>query len=108
MVFHDAYGYFIDHYGLALAGSVSLGDAASPGALRLSALRATVTSGTPICIFPDAQFDPALVAQMADASDIRIGAPLDPEGSTLEPGPALYAALLTNLANSIADCLAAP
>jgi zinc transport system substrate-binding protein len=108
VVFHDAYGYFTGHYGLTLAGSVSLGDAASPGAARLSQLRTSVETGTPICIFPEGQFDPALVTQMAEGTGIRIGAPLDPEGSTLEPGPGLYAALMTGLAGTIADCLGQP
>lgn len=108
IVFHDAYGYFAAHYGLTLAGSVSLGDAASPGAARLSELRAGIEAGTPVCIFPEAQFDPALVTQMADGTDIRVGGPLDPEGSTLPPGPGLYAALMTNLADTIASCIAGP
>lgn len=108
VVFHDAYGYFTTHFGLALAGSVSLGDATSPGAARLSALRATLTTGTPACLFPEAQFDPALLTQMAEGTDIRIGGPLDPEGSTLAPGPALYATLLTTLADTIATCLSPP
>ncbi len=106
--FHDAYGYFAAHYGLTLAGSVSLGDAASPGAARLSELRAGIEAGTPVCIFPETQFDPALVTQMADGTDIRVGGLLDPEGSTLPPGPGLYAALMTNLADTIASCIAGP
>ena len=32
IAFHDAYGYFTAHFGLTLAGTVALGDAASPGA----------------------------------------------------------------------------
>lgn len=108
IVFHDAYGYFASHYGLTLAGSVSLGDAASPGAARLKDLRAGIEGGTTICIFPEAQFDPALVTQMADGTDIRLGSPLDPEGSTLPQGTGLYAALMTNLADTIASCLAGP
>jgi zinc transport system substrate-binding protein len=108
IVFHDAYGYFAAHYGLTLAGSISLGDATSPGAARLSTLRAGIAAGTPVCIFPETQFDPALVTQMADGTDIRIGGPLDPEGSTLPQGPGLYAALMTTLADTIASCLAGP
>jgi zinc transport system substrate-binding protein len=108
IVFHDAYGYFAAHYGLMLAGSVALGDATSPGAARLSVLRAGIEAGTPTCIFPEAQFDAALVTQMADGTGIRVGGPLDPEGSTLPQGPGLYATLMTNLADTIASCLAGP
>lgn len=105
VTFHDAYGYFAGHYGLTIAGSIALGDAASPGAQRLSDLRATMEAGAVLCIFPEAQHDPALVAQMAEGTEARIGAALDPVGSTLEPGPGAYAALLTGMAQTFADCL---
>ena len=105
VTFHDAYGYFADHYGLTLAGSIALGDAASPGAARLSELRATLEAGDVRCIFPETQHDPALVAQMAEGTGARIGGGLDPVGSSLDPGPGAYAALLTGIAQTIADCV---
>ncbi|WP_135448373.1 zinc ABC transporter substrate-binding protein [Tabrizicola caldifontis] len=105
VTFHAAYDYFADHYGLALAGSIALGDAASPGAQRLKQLRATLEAGGALCIFPEAQHDPALVTQMAEGTGVRVGGALDPVGSTLEPGPDAYAALLRGMAETIADCL---
>ncbi len=108
IVFHDAYGYFAAQYGLKLAGSVSLGDATTPGAARLASLRATITAGSATCIFPDAQFDPAPVTQLASDTGIRVGGALDPEGSTQPQGPGLYAALMTGLADTIAACVTAP
>jgi zinc transport system substrate-binding protein len=59
-----------------------------------------------LCIFPEVQHDPALVTQMAEGTGAKVGAPLDPVGSSLEPGPGAYAALLTGLAQAIADCAA--
>ncbi|MCU0828719.1 MAG: zinc ABC transporter substrate-binding protein [Tabrizicola sp.] len=106
VTFHDAYGYFAGHYGLTMAGSIALGDAASPGAQRLSELRGTMEEGGVLCIFPEAQHDPALVTQMAEGTGVKVGGVLDPVGSTLEPGPGAYAALLTGLARTFADCLA--
>ena len=105
VMFHDAYGYYIAHFGLTVAGTIALGDAASPGARRLADLRATLQSGDVLCIFPEAQHDPALVAQMADGTGARIGGALDPVGSSLEPGPGAYARLLKGLALTIADCV---
>ncbi len=105
VTFHDAFGYFADHYGLTLAGSIALGDTVSPGAARLSELRATLEAGDALCIFPETQHDPALVAQMAEGTGARIGGALDPVGSSLEPGPGAYAALLTGMAQTIADCV---
>jgi zinc transport system substrate-binding protein len=102
--FHDAFGYFADHYGVQIVGSIALGDAASPGAARLADLRATMEAGEVLCIFPEVQHDPALVSQMAEGTGARIGGALDPVGSSLDPGPGAYAALLTGLAQTMADC----
>lgn len=104
IVYHDAYGYFAAHYGLSIFGSVALGDATAPGAARLSDLRAGIDAGTPLCLFPEAQHDAGLIAQLAEGSKATVGAALDPNGSTLDPGPDAYATLLRNLAQSIADC----
>jgi zinc transport system substrate-binding protein len=38
-------------------------------------------------------------------SAARLGAALDPVGSTIEAGPEAYAALLRGLAQSLAECL---
>lgn len=106
VVFHDAYGYLADHYGLNVAGSVLLGDAASPGAARLRELQTNLAAGSALCIFPEANHDPKLVGAMADGTDVRIGGALDPAGSIIEPGPGAYAALLSGLADTLIDCLA--
>ena len=105
VVFHDAYGYFTAHYGLTVAGSIALGDAAAPGAGRLQALRDELTEGGIVCAFPEAAHDPKLVETLVDGTAVRIGPVLDPSGSSLEPGPGLYEALLTGLADGISTCL---
>ena len=105
VVYHDAYGYFAAHYGLEIFGSIALGDATAPGAARLAELRDGVAAGTPVCLFPEAQHDPVLVQQLAEGTGARIGGALDPNGSTLEPGPGAYAALLRSLAQTMADCV---
>ncbi|MDP3262602.1 MAG: zinc ABC transporter substrate-binding protein [Tabrizicola sp.] len=106
VTFHDAYGYFTAHYGLASAGSIALGDAADPGAARLSEIRATLEAGSVACIFPEVQHDPALVVQVADGTGAVIGGALDPVGSSLEPGAGAYAALLTGIAETLVACTA--
>jgi zinc transport system substrate-binding protein len=105
VVFHDAYGYFADHYGLTVAGAIALGDAASPGAAHLKELQAQMAAGQALCIFPEANHDPKLVAIMADGTGVEVGGALDPEGSSLEPGPDLYEGLLEGMAQTLSACL---
>ncbi len=104
ITYHEAFGYFGDHYGLDFAGSIALGDASSPGAARLVDLRAEIEAGGVVCLFPEVQHDPALLEQLAEGTGARIGGALDPVGSSLEPGAGAYAALLTGLARTIVDC----
>lgn len=106
VVFHDAYGYFAEHYGLTVAGTVALGDAAAPGAAHLAELQATL--GDALCIFPETQHDPKLVQTLAADTGVRIGGALDPEGAGLEPGPQLYGAILSGMAETLIACLEQP
>ena len=103
VVFHDAYGYFADHYGLTIAGTVAPGDAAPPGAAHLAELQASL--GKAQCIFPETQHDPKMAETLATDTGLRIGGALDPEGAGLEPGPQVYAAVLTGLAETLIACL---
>lgn len=106
--FHDAFGYFADHYGLNIAGTVELGDASAPSAARLAEIRNILASTDPVCIFPEAGRDPKLIEAVADGSNARIGAGQDPEAAMLVGTPVLeiYPSLLRNLAQTIADCIA--
>ena len=105
VTFHDAYGYFTSHFGLNQIGAVSGGDAASPGAARLRELAASVRGAGTICLFPEVQHDPALVAQMAGSGDARVGGALDPEGTGLAPGADGYARLLIGMTDTLVACL---
>lgn len=106
VVFHDAYGYFADHYGLTVAGTISLGDAAAPGAERLTEIRLLLEDEAATCIFPEAQHDPKQIEALVEGTPVKLGAALDPSGSNLPFGPNLYPALLTTMAGTLADCLA--
>lgn len=105
VTFHAAYGYFTAHYGLAHAGSLALGDASSPGAAKLTALQAELKSGAYACAFPEVQHDPALLTQLMDGTTTKLGAPLDPVGSSLPFGPEAYDTLMRNIAKTLTDCL---
>lgn len=104
-VMHNAYGYYGDHFGLDIVGSLRMGDAASPGAAHVAELQETLKTMNAVCIFPESNHNDTSIQQMAQATGVRVGAPLDPAGSMITPGAALYGDLMLGLANSLSDCL---
>ncbi|MCC5972165.1 MAG: zinc ABC transporter substrate-binding protein, partial [Pararhodobacter sp.] len=106
VVYHDAYGYFANSFGLNVLGAITLGDAASPGAARLSTIRANLTDAGAECIFPEVNHPDAYVALVTEGATLRVGRPLDPAGTMLDPGPALYETLMRDMVQAIADCAA--
>jgi zinc transport system substrate-binding protein len=107
VVAHAAYGYFADHYGLTVAGAVAMGDATAPGAAHLTELRADLQADGVVCAFPEAQHDPKQMALLIEGTGVRLGAALDPSGSSLDYGPGLYEALMRDLSGAISTCLSA-
>lgn len=107
VVFHDAYGYLAQHYGLTVAGAIALGDAAEPGAGHLAELRADLAAKGVVCVFPEAQHDPKRVAILVEGTAVRVGDALDPSGSSLSYGPDLYEGLMQGLADRLTGCLGA-
>jgi zinc transport system substrate-binding protein len=104
VVFHDAYGYFTEHYGLRPAISVSLGDASAPSAARLAAIREEIAETKAACAFPEYGSDPKLMQTVIEGTDVRLGDELSPEGGSMAAGPDLYGAIMTQMAESLADC----
>lgn len=104
VAYHDAYGYFIQHYGLSFAGAVALGDASSAGAAHIQDLQTKISSGV-ACVFPEAQHDSDLLLQLLAGTKARAGGPLDPVGSTLDATQDSYLDLMRGLAETLEDCL---
>ncbi len=105
ITFHDAYGYFADRYGLAPLGTLVLSPDIPPGAARVAEIVRLVQERRAVCIFSEPQFEPRLIARLAEGSDIRVGI-VDPLGSGHPTGPGHYVAALRALAGAFRDCLA--
>lgn len=104
IVFHDAYQYFEAAFDFPAAGAISLSDASDPSPARIAEIQARVSDQGIDCVLTEPQFNPGLVATVLDGTDAKTGI-LDPLGSDLEPGPALYPQLISNLAASLAGCM---
>ena len=104
VVFHDAYQYFEDHYGVRVVGSITVSPEAVPGAERVQEIRQKVQELDASCVFAEPQFEPKLVQVVTEGTDARSGT-LDPEGATLTEGPDLYFDLMRSIATNLKACL---
>lgn len=105
IVFHDAYQYFENRFGVTAAGSITVSPEVMPGAERVSEIRAKVKELGAACVFAEPQFEPKLVSTVTEGTSAKSGV-LDPLGSALSDGPELYSDLIRNMAASIKSCLA--
>ncbi|MCL3881412.1 zinc ABC transporter substrate-binding protein [Marivita sp. GX14005] len=104
VVFHDAYQYFEHGFGLRAIGALALGDAVPPGPSRIARIREEIREQGVVCVFSEPQFSDRLVRTVIDGTDARI-AELDPLGAALDPGAALYPALILDMAERFRTCL---
>jgi zinc transport system substrate-binding protein len=104
IVFHDAYQYFEQRFGVNVAGSITVSPDTVPGAARISEIHKKVMELGATCVFAEPQFEPKLVRVVMEGTPARTGV-LDPEAANLKEGPQLYFDLLTNIANSMQECL---
>lgn len=104
VVFHDAYQYFENRYGLNAAGSITVNPDRPPSAKRLTAIRDRLKGLDAACVFAEPEFEPKLVKTVVEGTRARTGV-LDPEGAALAEGPELYFTLMRTLAKGLTECL---
>ncbi|MCP5159623.1 MAG: zinc ABC transporter substrate-binding protein [Gammaproteobacteria bacterium] len=104
VVFHDAYQYFEQRYGLNAVGSIVLDPERRPGAQRVVEIQTRIRDLKVRCVFSEPQFQPALAATIVRGSNARLGI-LDPLGAELPAGPEAYFRLLQGLAEALRTCL---
>lgn len=101
VVFHDAYQYFEQSFGIEVAGALSLGDATATSPARVEEIQEVIKAEGITCVLAEPQYNPNLIK--AISGDLKIGV-LDPLGAELETGPDLYQNLLRNMAETFANC----
>ncbi len=100
VVFHDAYQYFENVYGLNAVGSITFDAERKPGVKRIGEIRDKIKAMNARCVFSEPQFEPRMVATIIEGTGARRGV-LDPLGADLPSGPDSYFQLLNNLADNL-------
>lgn len=103
-VFHDAYSYFEDAYGLTPAGVFVVQSEVPPGARHLAAMRARLQQAGASCLFNEPPIRPPLASSLSQGLPVRL-AELDDLGFAIPVDARGYEGLLNNLAEEMARCL---
>jgi zinc transport system substrate-binding protein len=105
VVFHDAYQYFEERFGLSAAGSIADVSAKAPSAKRLKEVRGKIAEVKAACVFREPQYDGKVVQTVIEGTSAREGV-LDPLGAAITPGAGAYQQLLSQLSKDLKACLA--
>ena len=103
VVFHDAWQYFGNRYGLREVGSVTVSPDQAPGASRLAEIRERLIDAKAECVFAEPQFESGLVQTLVAGTGAGTGV-LDPLGAAIDDGPDLYFTLMRANAAAIRAC----
>jgi zinc transport system substrate-binding protein len=104
VVFHDAYQYFEQRFGLKGYGAITLSDASDPSPARISEIKQTVKELGVTCVFTEPQFNPELVNSVFEGSSVNTIGTMDPIGASIETGKDQYVKLLTAMITSLNQC----
>ena len=103
-VFHEAFNYFEQAYGLEHAGVFAISHELQPGAKHVSQMRARLQQAGPSCVFSEPPMQPRLAHTLADGLPVTL-AELDALGADLAVSAQAYEQLLKNLAAQFSACL---
>ncbi len=104
IVFHDAYQYFEKHYHLRGVGSITFEPEESPTASRLRQVHDRIVETKAACVFKEPFFSDKLITTITQGLQVRT-AELDPEGTNLDAGSALYFTLMRQIVANLSSCL---
>jgi len=104
-VFHEAFDYFEEAYGLGHRGVFALGADVQPGARHVAAMREELKAAGPTCVFTEPPLQPRIATTLSSGLPVTL-VELDPLGARLPVDGQGYAALLQSVADTLSGCLA--
>ncbi|MBT6094783.1 MAG: zinc ABC transporter solute-binding protein [Rhodospirillaceae bacterium] len=104
IVFHDAFQYFEQRFGLAAVSALTSTPESRPGAFRANHIRRRIQELGKVCVFSEPGFQPKLISVLTEGTSART-AILDPLGINISPGLSLYFDMMRKNAQVLADCL---
>lgn len=104
LVYHDAYHYFVRHFGLRSLGAVTLNPDQPFGVRHLGNLRRFLGTSQATCLFTEPQFQTPMIQTLVEGHAIKVGV-LDPLGAGVAEGVEHYFQWMKALAHNLTECL---
>jgi zinc transport system substrate-binding protein len=104
IVFHDAYQYFEEYYGLNNYGTISNLEGSGVGARRIKEIEDIIETSKITCVFSEPQFSDSILNNVFMDEDIKIGT-IDPLGYEIPAGKDAYFRILDDIVNNVKSCL---
>lgn len=103
-VFHEAFDYFEQAYGLQHAGVFAVAAQVQPGAQHVAAMRARLKEAGKTCVFSEPPMRPRLAETLTAGLPVKL-AELDALGGFSDASATGYEQLLSKLGDDLAGCL---
>ena len=103
VVFHDAYQYFEERFGVRAKGALTLNTDVLPGAKQITEIQDVIMNKGINCIFSEPQFNPKIISTIAEDTNIKTGV-FDPLGSNINSDKNLYFKLISSLVKNLKGC----
>lgn len=103
-VFHEAFDYFEEAYGLKHAGVFSVAAEVQPGAQHVAAMRTRLSEAGKTCVFSEPPLRPRLAETLTNGLPVKL-AELDGMGGYTPATADGYERVLQKLGNDLAGCL---
>jgi zinc transport system substrate-binding protein len=103
-VFHEAFDYFEEAYGLKHAGVFAVSSEVQPGAQHVAAMRTRLATFGKTCVFSEPPLRPRLAETLSAGLPVKL-AELDGLGGYTPATAQGYEQLLSKLADDLAGCL---
>ena len=106
IVFHDAFQYFENRYGLTAIGIILDQSGAAPGAKHIRQLVDKIAEVEVSCVFSEPLFEDDLLHTVVSGAEIPVYE-IDPTGANFEPGQDLYLEMISSIGDAFIECASA-
>jgi zinc transport system substrate-binding protein len=106
LLYHDAWKYFQDRYGITTHGIINPSAHGQPGARHLYEIGQVIEQQHTQCLLVEPQFKPRYLKSLQEKYDLRL-VTLDPLAAELPAGPDNYFQMMKNITSAFAQCLPA-